>query len=141
MGFESADAAETAYYQAFMQGDQEALMAVWLMDDAIECIHPFGPRLIGYKAVYTSWQDVLQQSHGMTVKLEHSQRLEDGKLAVHTLLEIMSWENEDGEETAEINTTNVYRQTDDGWFMIAHHASPAPSSELLAEDEGGFDLH
>jgi len=54
----------------------------------------------------------------------------------------MSWEHEEeGEETAEINTTNVYRKTDEGWFMIAHHASPAPSLELLAGQSNNFDLH
>jgi len=141
LGFDSADAAEAAYYQAFMQGDQEALMSVWLMDHAIECIHPFGPRVIGYKAVYTSWQEVLQQSRGMSVKLEHSQRIEEGGLAVHSLLEIMSWDHEEGEETAEINTTNIFRKTNEGWFMVAHHASPAPSQELLAESQSGFELH
>lgn len=141
MGFESADAAETAYYQALMQGDQEALMSVWLMDDAIECIHPFGPRITGYKEIYTSWQDILQQSRGMSVSLQHSQRIQEGDLAVHMLLEIMSWEHEDGEENAEINTTNVFRHTANGWFMIAHHASPAPSQELLAEQHNAVELH
>lgn len=141
MGFDSADIAEAAYYEAFLQGDQEALMSVWLMDDAIECIHPFGPRVTGYKEVYTSWHDVLQQSHGMSVKLEHSHRIQEGGLAIHTLLEIMSWENDEGEETAEINTTNIYRKTENGWFMIAHHASPAPSQEMLAEQDSGFELH
>lgn len=124
-----------------MQGDQEALMSVWLMDDAIECIHPFGPRVTGYKEVYTSWQEVLQQSRGMSVKLQHSLRMQAGDLAVHSLLEIMSWDNEEGEETAEINTTNIYRKTEDGWFMIAHHASPAPSQDMMAEQRGGFELH
>ena len=142
MGHDSAESAESAYYQAFMQGDQEALMSVWLMDEAIECIHPFGPRLTGYKAVYSSWQEVLQQSRGMTIELQHCLRVESDDLAVHTLLEIMSWEHEEeGEETAEINTTNVYRKTDEGWFMIAHHASPAPSLELLAGQSNNFDLH
>ncbi|MBD3669669.1 MAG: nuclear transport factor 2 family protein [Gammaproteobacteria bacterium] len=128
--FQSTDEVEAAFYRAFMQGDIEALMEVWWMDDGIECIHPFGPRLTGYKEVYGSWQEVMQQSQGMMVQPQNVHRQQDGSLATHSLVEKVSWMAEDGQHSTEINATHVYRFTDSGWKMVLRHASPSPSQDL-----------
>jgi len=136
----SVEQLEDAFYQAFMQGDLEALMEVWWMDDSIQCVHPFGPLLTGYKAVYSSWQDVIQQSRGMMVERKMSHRHGDGELVVHTILEEVSWGSDDGRHSTEINSTHVFRNTDSGWRLVLRHSSPAPSHEML-EGRQEMELH
>jgi ketosteroid isomerase-like protein len=131
---------ESAFYEAFMQGDLEALMAVWWMDDSIECIHPFGPRLTGYKSVYSSWQDVIKQSRGMHVELKQVHRHAGGDLVVHTLVEEVSWSSDDGRHSTEINSTHVFRNTESGWRLVVRHSSPSPSQDLMA-DVQEMELH
>jgi len=131
---------EDTFYEAFMQGDLEALMAVWLMDDSIECVHPFGPRLTGYKSVYSSWQEVIHQSRGMAVERKRVHRHGDGDLAVHTVVEEVSWQSDDGPHSTQIMSTHVFRNTENGWRLVLRHASPSPSQEVQGERQE-MELH
>ena len=54
MKFNSAQAAETAFYDAFQRADLEAMMLIWHLHEAV-CIHPFGQRIEGRGAVRRSW--------------------------------------------------------------------------------------
>lgn len=133
MSDNTIDQMEDTFYEAFMQGDLEALMAVWWMDDSIECVHPFGPRLTGYKEVYSSWQEVINQSRGMAVERKRVHQHGDGDLVVHTVVEEVSWNSDDGRHSTEIMSTHVYRNTETGWRLVLRHASPSPSQEPAAE--------
>ena len=42
--------AETAFYDAFERGDLAGMMSVWAEADHVVCIHPQGPRLVGFDA-------------------------------------------------------------------------------------------
>ena len=48
--FPTAQDAETAFYDAFERADVAAMMAVWAEDDDVVCVHPSGPRLVGFEA-------------------------------------------------------------------------------------------
>lgn len=137
---EAIEQLESAFYTAFMQGDLEALMAVWWMDDSIECIHPFGPLLSGYKAVYSSWQDVIQQSRGMMVNRKKLHRVASDEVVVHSIVEEISWQSDDGRHSTEINSTHVFRLTDQGWRMVLRHSSPAPS-QGMEDEQKEMELH
>ena len=47
-----------AFYQAFEAKDVDAMMATWAEDEELVCIHPGGPRLVGYEAVRAGWEQL-----------------------------------------------------------------------------------
>ena len=49
--FASAEECERSFYEAMDAADIEAMAELWLDDDDVCCIHPNGPRLVGYAAV------------------------------------------------------------------------------------------
>lgn len=120
--FPSADAAETAFYEAFEQNDIEAMMDVWCMHEDIECIHPLGERLMGVEAVTGSWRSILSGSRQLRFRISHARRIQSDQLAIHVVYENISI---GGREQPPVIATNVYRFNGSGWHMVLHHASPA----------------
>ena len=49
--FASPEECEQAFYEALDGGDGEAVVDLWLEDDDVICIHPGGPRMVGFAAV------------------------------------------------------------------------------------------
>ena len=47
-----------AFYHAFEAKDIDAMMAAWAEDEEIVCVHPGGPRLVGYEAVRAGWEQL-----------------------------------------------------------------------------------
>ena len=131
MRFATPQEAETAFYAAFEAADLDAMMAVWMNDDDIICIHPICHRLQGREAVAESWQQIF--ANGPSVKLitSEAQYTQEAVLAIHQVKENMTL-LEDGHDQSPILATNIYQLTDQGWRMVVHHASPvAISPEIL----------
>ncbi len=118
---------EAAFYKALEQADLDAMMDVWADVDNIACVHPMGPRLEGPGEISESWRRIFQNGAKMRFRISDVQALSDGDVAVHVLHENITVASRDGEST--VLATNVYRRIDDGWYMVLHHASPAPSLE------------
>ena len=119
--FDSPQAAESAFYEAFQRADLDAMRAVWADDDDIVCVHPMGPRLQGRDAVMQSWRDILGSGAALRFHVNHSHFIADAGLSVHSVHENIS------QGTAVrglVIATNVYRKTADGWRMVLHHGSP-----------------
>lgn len=130
-GFESPEAAESAFYQAFQAADTEAMMRVWAPDDSVACVHPLGGRLDGFQAIRDGWARLFEQGPPVRFRLTRLQQTRSDALAVHSLYEHL--ELDEGGEHPPLAVTNVYREYPDGWFMIVHHASPMrPTSEITA---------
>jgi ketosteroid isomerase-like protein len=56
--FASPQDVEAAFYEALERCDIDAMMAVWAEDEEVVCVHPGGPRLVGYTMVREAWQRV-----------------------------------------------------------------------------------
>lgn len=123
--FSTALEAEQAYYRAFEQSDAAAMAAVWGTGEDIECIHPVGPRLRG-RDVHAAWRDMFLKPETFTIHVEVSLRLEQGDLAVHSVVEHFHFK-ENSRRPLHILATNVYRRGADGWRLVLHHASPPPT--------------
>ena len=116
--------AEEAFYRAFERADLEDMMKVWADDDAIICIHPMGQRLEGRQAVWQSWRQLFAGGARMRFEVSEIARTVNGDLAVHCVYEKISH----GPRLAErslVLATNVYKETERGWHLVLHHASPA----------------
>jgi ketosteroid isomerase-like protein len=122
---DSPEKAEAAFYEAFAQSNLEAMMAVWADDERIGCVHPMSPLITGLGAIRESWAGILHGSPGISLRVELVMRVRRGPLAVHTVHEYLGTGGE--EPRRPIVATNVYLETEAGWRMIMHHASPSAS--------------
>ena len=121
--YDTPEAAEAAFYAAFIKRDVDAMMDVWATDDDVSCIHPLGSILIGRAAIRDSWLTIFRNSPDMQIMINGRSRGQDGTFAVHLVEEHIRAGNE--APGTPMHATNVYRLTDSGWRMVLHHASPS----------------
>jgi ketosteroid isomerase-like protein len=139
--FPTPDEAETAFYEAFERGDLAAMMAVWAESDTVVCVHPGGPRLVGFEAVRQSWAQIFSGSPQMRVKALNMQRFDGQSVAVRSLVEEISARGQPS-PIGQVFATNVYELTDGGWRMVIHQAGPAPEAPAREEPSApGHTLH
>jgi uncharacterized protein (TIGR02246 family) len=136
----SADDIEAQFYEALQQADIGKLMAVWSDDDDIVCVLPGGPRVVGPRAIRSSFEAVFAQG-GIPVRPEKVRRLSQPGVAIHHLLARVDVDTDEGAQTAWVVATNVYLKTDQGWRLVAHHASPGTDREVPEFGDGPTVLH
>ena len=129
--FPTPDDAETAFYEAFERADLPAMMAVWAESDSVVCVHPRGPRLVGFEAVRNSWLQIFGGGSQVRLRATEIRKYESQNVAVHTLVEILSAPGE--RATQSVCATNVFELTDAGWRMVVHHATPMDAPAEKAE--------
>jgi ketosteroid isomerase-like protein len=122
--FDTAEHAEEAFYEAMRTGDSAALTSVWASEEEVVCIHPHGPRLVGFEPVSKSWEAILDQGP-IEVQVSQQHCTVSDALAIHNLIEEITIRSDRNSETVFCYATNVYALTTDGWRMILHQAAPA----------------
>jgi uncharacterized protein (TIGR02246 family) len=142
--FPTPEDAENAFYDAFERGDVAAMMAVWAESDDVVCVHPQGPRLVGFEAVRESWAQIFSGASQVRIRAAEAHRFDGQTVAVHSVVEIMSAPGEKGSPgergpTGSVYATNVYELTEGGWRMVGHHASPM--AEIPAAEDAGPPAH
>jgi ketosteroid isomerase-like protein len=138
--FASPEECEQAFYEALDGGDGEAVVDLWLEDDDVICIHPGGPRLVGFAAVKASWMSILANGP-VNVRSTLAKSLETPTIALHNVVEEVVVGAGRQQQVVTVLATNVYVKTAAGWKMVLHHASPAPDGEAGAADEPHGILH
>lgn len=116
------DEAENAFYDALGCNDLDAMMGIWLENDDTVCVHPGACRLEGTVDIRMGFEQMFEQpttEMDFTVSDKRCQRL--GNVAIHTLREEIEI---GGQLVSVMLATNIYQQTEDGWRMLLHHASP-----------------
>ena len=124
-GYETPEAAEAAFYDAFEHRDLEAMVRVWDHDAEVSCIHPGGPRLDEIEMIIESWRAIFEGGQRLRFEREDVAPTMGADVAVHCLYEIIRF-GERFEQQGTVVATNVYRRTREGWKMVIHHASPDP---------------
>ncbi|MFM7971509.1 MAG: nuclear transport factor 2 family protein [Betaproteobacteria bacterium] len=77
----------------------------------------------------------------INVHPEKLRTVNTGHCAVHNLMERVDISTDEGPNTAWVIATNVYIKTDQGWRLVAHHASPGSPRELQEVTEAPSVLH
>jgi len=129
--FTSPQDAALAFYQAFEAKDVEAMMATWAEDEDIVCVHPGGPRLVGYEAVRIGWEQLFTGEAKLSFRLDEIVVIETVGLAMQSAVEHVTVGNDTKPRGAAI-ATNVYLRTPSGWRIVVHHASPAPAIAVVS---------
>jgi ketosteroid isomerase-like protein len=123
--------AAIAFYQAFEAKDLEMMMATWAEDEDIVCVHPGGPRLVGYEAVRAGWEQLFSGNTRLSFRLDQIVVIETVGLALQSAVEHVTV-GEDRDPRGAAIATNVFLRTPSGWRMVVHHASPAPTIAVAA---------
>lgn len=124
--FDTPEAAEAAFYLALENADAALMHAVWDDGPDLVCVHPMWPELHGHRAIFAAWRRMFAGGPHLTVSTVSVLQRRDGQLATHVVHEQLNLRGDDSHQPPVI-ATNVYRQTDSGWRMIVHHASPTPT--------------
>jgi len=133
--------AENAFYDAFERADIAGMMAVWAEEDDIVCIHPQGPRLLGFEAVRESWMQIFSGGASrLRMRTVEARRFDGQTVAVHSVVEVLSVPGQQG-PTQSVCATNVYELTDHGWRMVVHHASPLSEPAAAAPPDEPASSH
>ena len=126
--FTSPQDVEAAFYAALEKGDLDAMMALWAEEEDIVCVHPGGPRLVGYRMIRDAWREIFESGIRVRLEILATNKLQTPFTAIHSLIERVA--APDSEEQAPLVATNVYVRGALGWRMVVHHASPMPPSAL-----------
>ncbi|MDO4636719.1 MAG: nuclear transport factor 2 family protein [Lautropia sp.] len=122
---QSANLAQDSYYQAMVDADLDALMSVWVNDDAVLCILPSGERLSGLEAIRETHEEVFSQG-GVHVTWHELQSFETATVSVHHVIEQFDFNPPDeAPQRFLAYATNVFLRTSLGWQLMLHHASQA----------------
>lgn len=114
---------QTQFYSAIESGNVKAMMELWAEDEELVCIHPGAERLDSWELIADSWEQILATDGSLKFTTSNERFVETSKLAVCTA-QVEITLNDEWIDT--LLTTNVYRQGDQGWRMVVHHASPDP---------------
>lgn len=129
--------AAIAFYHAFEARDIEMMMATWAEDEDIVCVHPGGPRLVGYEAVRAGWEQLFSGNTRLSFRIDQIVVIETVGLALQSAIEHVTV-GDDREPRGAAIATNVFLRTPSGWRMVVHHASPAPAIAITVP---GGPLH
>ena len=129
--FTTPQDAATAFYRAFEAKDIDAMMAAWAEDEDIVCVHPGGPRLVGFDAVRVGWEQIFAGETKLLFRLEELVVIETVGMALQSAIEQVTV----GDNPAPRGTaiaSNVFLRTPSGWRIVLHHASPAPTMTIAS---------
>jgi ketosteroid isomerase-like protein len=135
------DEVEATFYEALQSADIEKLMACWADEDDVVCIHPGGPRVVGFSAVRAAFDAMFSNGGVILARPESIRRIDSLAAAVHNLLERVEVMTPEGPVQAYVQATNVYHKTPQGWRMVVHHASPGDQSEAQEVNQTTQVLH
>jgi hypothetical protein len=138
MAYPDPASVEAAFYAAFRELDEAGMLKVWSDSAEASCIHPGGPLLRGTQQIMQSWHEIFRDTSPPQVESRLIQASADQRLAVHTVEEHVSSAN--GARKAIILATNIYTYSQDGWRLLAHHAS-LPLVESSDEEAPPKALH
>lgn len=121
--FDTATNAESAFYRSFQDLDLPLMEQVWSEAPAIFCVHPGGGLLQGKPMVMQSWRDIFTGAKRPSMVHHVLQTVTHGELAIHLVEELIRPSGNPDSEPTRVLSTNIYRQDNDGWHMLSHHAS------------------
>jgi ketosteroid isomerase-like protein len=136
----TADDIEAVFYEALQTGDIDKLMGCWADEDEVVCVHPGGPRVVGFGAIRAAF-DAMFANGTIKATPQRVRKIDSLASAVHNVLEKIEVMTEEGPHEAYVIATNVYHKTAQGWRMVAHHASPGTPREMQELADTPVVLH
>ena len=117
---------EALFYEALERADIVLMMSIWADDEEIVCIHPGGPRLLGYLAVREAWLRIFEHGNRLDISVSSLSTVSTPFSAMHSVLEQIRIRG-NGDVMAPVAATNFYVRGTMGWRMVGHHVPPLPT--------------
>jgi len=121
--FDTPEAVEAAFYEAFVRIDLQLMEAVWADGEQALCIHPGSGLRKGKAAVMQSWMEVFTGSAPPAVEYRYVTGFASGNLVVRLVEERIRSRNKPPEAASRVLATNVYVRDAQSWRLTGHHAS------------------
>ncbi len=118
--------ANDAYYRAFAMRDFAAMEEIWARE-AITCVHPGWPALVGRAPVLASYRDIFRNPSQEAVAARDAQTVIEGADG-----RVFCVEEVGG---ALLLATNWFRLTEGRWRLLHHQASPLVASARPRESK------
>jgi hypothetical protein len=118
-GLEALLEANRTFYEAFEQRDIDVMSSLWEHSERVICTHPGWSALRGWGAVSASWFALFQGPAPLQFILTEVRAHVSGPVGWVCLDENLISE----ELGATVSALNLFVLTDEGWRMVAHHAS------------------
>ena len=113
--------ANDAFYLTFQTSDIAAMETIWSARDAISCIHPGWPPLLGRDQVMASWRSILANPNQQAVQAHAASAERHGDSAIVICYEMV------GQFT--LVATNVFAHEDGQWKLVHHQSGETPPPE------------
>eukprot|EP00322_Chrysochromulina_rotalis_P020388 CAMPEP_0115859534 /NCGR_PEP_ID=MMETSP0287-20121206/16664_1 /TAXON_ID=412157 /ORGANISM="Chrysochromulina rotalis, Strain UIO044" /LENGTH=181 /DNA_ID=CAMNT_0003313835 /DNA_START=18 /DNA_END=563 /DNA_ORIENTATION=- len=113
--------ANSEFYRAFSENDEEKMAELWQDDDSVMCAHPGFAPIYGHENVVESWRQIFSSGASpIGPKNVRVQLMRGGMAAMVTCVEVILSEGD-----SQLVATNLFEKGDDDrWHMMLHHAGP-----------------
>ncbi len=112
---------EESFYQAFCYRNMDLMKQVWDKTDEVICIHPGSPRIYSFDLIIASWEQIFSADQSASIEISEPVYKMEDNICIHYVREILTINNK---VMGSVYATNIYHESQEGWKMIAHHASP-----------------
>jgi len=123
---EAVRAANQRFYAAFESLDLAEMDAVWSHDDGVECVLPGWELLLGWDEVRERWARIFANAKRVRIALGNVWVRVEGGVGWVACAEQVTTAFADGFDEATVQATNIFVLREEGWLLVAHHASPLP---------------
>ena len=116
------------FYLAFESLDIEEMARVWAHDDDVQCVHPGWDLLIGWEEIRERWARIFANAKRVKIALSSVWARVEENAGWVACTEHVTTAFADGFDEATVQATNIFILRDGRWLLVAHHASPLPTS-------------
>jgi ketosteroid isomerase-like protein len=133
--------ANEAFYLALSRQDLDAMDAVWLPTEWVECIHPGWSILRGWAAIRDSWESIFRSPARLTAEVDDVRVRVAGDVAWVSCTERIAALSSDQLDTSLAQATNVFVALGGAWKLVVHHASAVALAEPGAWTSDSESVH
>ena len=122
--------ASNQFYAALnkmVNGSSQSLSDIWSHSSAVTTMHPIGGRQVGWKDVWTTWDQTAQVASEGQVKLRDQSIRVVGDMAYEIGVENAGFRIAGQKVTDQVRVTNIYQKEGGTWKIVHHHSDLSPA--------------
>jgi len=112
------------FYDAIENQDIESLKNIWLFAEESSCVHPGWHRVKSFDSIISTWDAIFKSNTQMHFSLQDISISVHSEIAVVNLTERVIFVLFDDVSEFKVNSTNIFKLSENGWKLMVHHASP-----------------
>jgi len=125
---EAVRTANHRFYRAFESLKLAQMEAVWLHDEAVECVQPGWDLLLGWEEIRERWARIFSNTKRVHVALSHEWVRVEGDVGWVACTAHVTTASADDFDEAIVQATNIFIRREGQWLLAVHHASAVPTS-------------